>query len=297
MDHDRDPADAALAALLREHSREVPPPAVDAAILAAAHRAVASAPKATDRAPQATDRAPKTSRWRMWLPIAAAAAFTAVVIGVRPPASTEPDASAARDEAPLSKPGTASSAEPATPPAPSEPAERADARRESGSATSDASRQNAAPREKRDASGSTGAVQRADEAAGTRAAPRREVKAQEAPARPPPQSASKVTGARVESVPPPVAADPARAAPAPLAPPPVAPSAGAVSAPKAAQAARETDPDAARAAESIARMRELRSEGRLAEAAQELARFRAAFADADARLPDDLRAWARALPR
>jgi hypothetical protein len=42
----------------------------------------------------------------------------------------------------------------------------------------------------------------------------------------------------------------------------------------------------------IERIRTLLSESRRDEAAQELARFRAAFADADARLPDDLRAFA-----
>ena len=50
MSADRDPIDPALAALLREHSAETPPAGVDAAILAAAHRAVGSAPRARHRA-------------------------------------------------------------------------------------------------------------------------------------------------------------------------------------------------------------------------------------------------------
>ncbi len=44
--------------------------------------------------------------------------------------------------------------------------------------------------------------------------------------------------------------------------------------------------------EAIATMRRLRAEGRFDEAVKELAAFRAAHADADARLPPDLRAWA-----
>jgi hypothetical protein len=51
------------------------------------------------------------------------------------------------------------------------------------------------------------------------------------------------------------------------------------------------------AAEWIARIRALQGEGRLAEATRELARFRETFADADARLPSDLRAWSESLPR
>ena len=49
------------------------------------------------------------------------------------------------------------------------------------------------------------------------------------------------------------------------------------------------------AAEWIARIRLLHAEGRLAEAKEELGRFRAAFDDADARLPAELRAWAGSL--
>ena len=44
-------------------------------------------------------------------------------------------------------------------------------------------------------------------------------------------------------------------------------------------------------------LRALRDKGRIEEAAQELARFRAAFTDADARLPADLRPWADSLRR
>lgn len=66
---DRDPA---LDRAWREHSRETPPPDLDRAILAAAHRAVGSRPQAA----QAT----LPQRW--WMPLAAAAAIGVVVVGI-----------------------------------------------------------------------------------------------------------------------------------------------------------------------------------------------------------------------
>jgi hypothetical protein len=44
-------------------------------------------------------------------------------------------------------------------------------------------------------------------------------------------------------------------------------------------------------------IRRLRAEGRDADAALALAAFRAAYEDADARLPEDLRAWSRSVAR
>jgi hypothetical protein len=63
-------------------------------------------------------------------------------------------------------------------------------------------------------------------------------------------------------------------------------------------------PSPARAKTVIARspddylrdIRRLRAEGRDADAALALAAFRAAYADADARLPESLREWARTVP-
>jgi hypothetical protein len=49
--------------------------------------------------------------------------------------------------------------------------------------------------------------------------------------------------------------------------------------------------------EWIARIRALRAQGQLPEARGVLDRFRGEYPDADARLPDDLRAWAAAIPR
>lgn len=59
----------------RELSRETPPPALDRAILAAAHRAVGSRP-------EAAQAAEATSPQRWWMPLAAAAAIGTVVVGI-----------------------------------------------------------------------------------------------------------------------------------------------------------------------------------------------------------------------
>lgn len=74
MNDDRELTDPALDALLRAHSAESPPSHVDAAVLAAAHRAVASAPHA----------ARATHAWRWWMPIAAAAVIGVIVVGILP---------------------------------------------------------------------------------------------------------------------------------------------------------------------------------------------------------------------
>ena len=80
MNDDRDLHDTALDALLRTHSAETPPPAVDAAVLAAAHRAVDGEMRARP--------ARATQPWRWWMPLAAAAAIGVVVIGILPLAPT-----------------------------------------------------------------------------------------------------------------------------------------------------------------------------------------------------------------
>jgi len=73
MSADRDPR---LDTAWRVHSTEAPSPSIDATILAAAHRAVASAPHATSKVPAATQA------WAWWMPLAAAAAIGAMAIGV-----------------------------------------------------------------------------------------------------------------------------------------------------------------------------------------------------------------------
>src|SRR4030095_10314337 len=93
--NERDPE---LEKLYREHSREEPPSALDAKILAAAHRAVESGPRKVGA------EATRPQRW--WMPLAAAAAIGVVAIGViqQVPKETAIDATSvatnARDVAP-----------------------------------------------------------------------------------------------------------------------------------------------------------------------------------------------------
>jgi hypothetical protein len=78
-------------------------------------------------------------------------------------------------------------------------------------------------------------------------------------------------------------------------PPPAASAPAIVARPDAGMADR-SEPQAARpqnVEEWIAQIRTLRDEARTAEALRALAGFRAAFSDADARLPEDLREWAK----
>jgi hypothetical protein len=97
--------DAALDAAWRAHSRDEPPAHLDAAILAAAHRAVGAGPRdAREMAAEATS----PQRW--WMPLAAAATIGAIAIGVlqlapRDTSPTEPTVSdmSARDAAPRAK--------------------------------------------------------------------------------------------------------------------------------------------------------------------------------------------------
>jgi hypothetical protein len=71
---ERDPA---LERAWRAHSGEAPPPELDRAILAAAHRAVGSAPQ---DALKSAAEARRPQRW--WMPLAAAATIGVVAIGI-----------------------------------------------------------------------------------------------------------------------------------------------------------------------------------------------------------------------
>jgi Meckel syndrome type 1 protein len=216
----------ALAALWREHSTETPSPRVDAAILAAAHSAVANAP-------HGRERSPGQRAWRWWVPLAAAAVVAVVVIGVKPPSQTivddaaqsASDMPAASAERPVGKPA-APAAKAIAPPVP-----------EPRSPT-------AAP-------------------APSIATPLRE--------EPPRQ---KLEDRRAQSF---------------VAPPPSA----ATQESSTAQARRDDAVTALSIELHIVTLRTLLDHGRFDEASRELTRFRAAYPDADARLPDDLRAWAK----
>ena len=102
--NERDPD---LEKLYREHSREEPSPALDAAILAAAHRAVESAPRKVGA------EATRPQRW--WMPLATAATIGVVAIGViqQMPKETALDATSVA-------PATAPVAAPQAPPPPAQ---------------------------------------------------------------------------------------------------------------------------------------------------------------------------------
>jgi hypothetical protein len=76
-DNDFPERDPLLERAWRAHSRESPPPALDSAILAAAHRAVGSGPGATS---VMTAEATRPQRW--WMPLAAAATMGVVALGI-----------------------------------------------------------------------------------------------------------------------------------------------------------------------------------------------------------------------
>ena len=75
--NETDPRDDALGKAWRAQSQDMPPPALDATILAAAHRAVGSGPR--DAGKQAAE-ATRPQRW--WMPLAAAATIGVVAIGI-----------------------------------------------------------------------------------------------------------------------------------------------------------------------------------------------------------------------
>ena len=243
MNPDRDHVDHAIDALLRAHSAETPPAELDAAILAAAHRAVQSAPR------EAKNNVEATRPWRWWMPLAAAATIGAITIGVLQIAPKQPDATST-----IVSDTPSIVAVPARPvPPPAAPAERDKAE---------------APRTK----------VRSDRAA---QAPAARAEAERAPAPEPFPAASdkpmrESSGNAVGTV--------QRSAAAPAAPAATAKSALA-------------DASARSAAEWIERIRVLVTEDKLADAAQELTAFRAAYVDADARLPAELQAWAATVKR
>jgi len=117
MNPDRDPFDPTLDALLRADSVEEPSPDVDAAILAAAHRAVQSAPRETAKPAEAT------SPWRWWMPLAAAATIGAITIGVLQlaPKEPQPTATIVSDVPPTETRAAPETAAPAPAPPPAAP--------------------------------------------------------------------------------------------------------------------------------------------------------------------------------
>ncbi len=292
MNSDRDPADPALDALLREHSAETPPGHVDAAVVAAAHRAV-------DSGPRDQQHALPRQAWRWWMPLAAAAAIAVVVIGVAPlaptsldeaspvvsdsPAAASAERGALRSEAAKND---ASAAQPAEPRAVAPLTDDArPATRTPNAGPPLARPSNAVPFPGREAR------RQADEA--PRATSKQEIaKIMPSPA---PSAESERSDVATQN---PEAATPPAIEPRPSAAPSGRSASDRDSASRQglvtsrARADKERDSVQHDATAWIARIRTLREEGKVAEATQELGRFRAAFNDADARLPADLRAWA-----
>ena len=280
MNAERDPSDAALDRLLRAAPSASPPAELDAAILAAAHRAVASTPREA-RSAEAT------RPWRRWMPLAAAAAIGAVAIGVLQLIPSEHESvPAVVSDMPAA---TSPQATVAPPPSPAPPIQMQQP--DTPKITAETPALRPSPPVRRKASEPAGAP---EPFPADRASPA------QAPASPPPVQESAPVS------PPPAPAAAARSAPADArnaesARRDAAQSAtGAVdraAAPALAKSAVKDESQARRADEFVARIRRLRSEGKMEEAAQELAAFRTAFADADARLPSDLREWAASVKR
>jgi hypothetical protein len=332
MSDERDPRDPTLDAAWRAHSSETPPAALDRTILAAAHRAVGSAPRASPAATRpwrwwmplaaaatigaiaigvlqtlppepdeirvvASDTpAPPAAREDAAAPALArsAPAPRPVAPPESPPAARE--ATPAAPEPPASaaaRPPRAGASPPrpaAPPPTPKSQAPREDAGAERGVDAASTHRAQRAPEpfpaRKEGAREATGA---APLAPGTMAEPADVPAAVPPPPvtaaapRPPNDPASGPTADRSQSA----TGLGDRAVTAGAARRSVAGEAPLGKSIAGAEPAPAREPDA-----WIARIRALHAAGNLEEAARELAAFRAAYRDADARLPESLRAWA-----
>ena len=262
--------DAALDAAWRANSLDEPPAHVDAAILAAAHRAVAAGSRDVRRV---AGKAASPDRW--WMPLATAAMIGAVVIAV--------SRIAPQDQAPTAPFVSDIPARDAAP------------------------RGNLIPLEGKDASARVpelgAATKRIAEApaAGVAAPPvppparAPSVAFTPSPAERGPTTALGGVATSEDAASESTRADQPSAPASTFAPaPPSLPQAGAsppltgkIAASSNAKNARTPDADA-----WIVRIRKLYDEGKLTEAAKELDALRAAVPDADRRLPPEVRAWA-----
>ena len=309
---ERDPL---LDAAWRAHSTELPPPSVDAAILAAAHREVASRPRAAgDDDTLAEAREP--SRW--WWGLAAAATIGAIAFGLvqLAPFGTAHDPTRATD-----MPSSERAARPADVPAPVVAEESARTKPPNVSAApAGIARTEAPAREQAQAArapeptpAAKAGPTSAPPPAGTRqraGAPALALAERDAP--PPPQTPQPfpMAAAPVPAAPPSnvLAAKQEAVAPAAVASAPVAERAAELMAKRASPAADAATAAAGVSAEGrvaalrtpesfVLRIRELHEAGRLDEAARELVAFRNAYPDADAKLPPALRAWAATIQK
>jgi hypothetical protein len=270
-DAERDPA---LDAAWREASREQPPAALDDAIRAAARREVGAAP-----------RRPRDKHW--WYPLAAAATVAVIAVGLLQLSSTER----------------------VTPIVAEKPTAPAPAQREPSAAPAMRSDTAVAPAEpivapaKKDARAEPPARSGGSIAAFPQPAPRTKIETQ-----PMDQLARAEPGTASGSIAPPA---PPASAPAPRGEPfPATPPAAAAAPQREAAASEErqmrvqtamtrsASDEAAKPKQAATRsvedwiklIRDLRTEGKTAEAGKELAAFRDAFGErADSLLPQDLR--------
>jgi hypothetical protein len=312
-----DERDPALDAAWRAWSVETPPPALDAAILAAAHREARSRPRPAGDDDDTLAEAREPSRW--WWGLAAAATNRAIAFGVVQLAPTDApgDATVATD-IPAQASRQASEARPASEPrVPSSPPNEistpdplpppTEPKREEVAAPAPAPE----PERKRDTPPPAGNAVKST--AKARAATGGDVPADRASRGAPQPFPSTALTPSVEPqreralTPESIVAAPRAAAPAPAgavgaAAPAVVvepPSAGAARGEHASapRALAQKHADVASADAFVTRIRELVDAGRLDEAVRELQAFRAAYADADARLPEPLKAWAASVPR
>jgi hypothetical protein len=335
------PRDPRFDTAWRAASSEAPPPALDAAILAAARREVGARPQSFSA--QSAMRAR-----RRWWPLAAAATVAVIAIGVVERAGHDdlvapPSGSAVVSDMPaqpgknVAEPAKRAAEAPAPASAPRDAAPgvsgavstEARARGDSGVRQEPLGSQSGSRAEasRRAVSGETAPLQKkALPIAGAPAPPEKKSESVRSapPSLPEPFPAAKTepgqAAARDEAAapagepaggieavpaPPPPAAPPMERAPAAIAPAasfaeggrlgasaPARPSPAARSAlGGASQETRSKDRAPLPVADWIALIRRLRAEGNTAEAARELAAFRAAHADHEKLLPPDLRDW------
>ena len=320
-------SDPTFDAAWRAASTEVPPPALDAAILAAARRAVDAGPR---RVPEAT----RPARW--WGPLAAAATIGAIAIGILQFGAPDKNGAPATDSAIV----TDMPAAPARAPkvtAPQVPDRQTQAKPDAESdvaATAKDARKAAAPEPRGDTSAkafpvpatpiapvpATPPLLRAGASAPTESAPMAPSPSALAPMAPAPATPAPPTAApmarapaaanRVASESAPAVSGAMKSAPAaqpfpadtaqrreravneaPSSPPPAQDKLAAGAAADAGTATRAPQRAPLPVGEWLTLIRKLRAEGRQDEAARELAAFRLAHPDEARRLPDDLRDW------
>ncbi len=295
------PSDPRVDAAWRALSSEEPPKSLDAAIMAAARREVGARPQKIGARERMADR-------RRWWPLAAAATVAAIAVGVLQLTTPDQIGTPASDRTIVSDvPAPASRPAPEMPVTPSRPEET---KPEAGNAlrteqaptrTDSPRRQTPAPESRASAKRESASEKAPAMAEPFPAAPPPAVVGTAAPAAagqvaipaPAPQVAA--AGQIATPTPPPQpgsAADSQRAQESAVArPTPLAKMAAGRAADAGADEARVKDRGPLPVAEWIVLIRRLRDEGKSADAAKELAAFRAAHADHEKLLPPDLRNW------